>query len=259
MSTKIHPTALVDKSAQIHESAEIGAYTIVGPDVIVGEDCWIGNHVNVLGHTVLGRENRVFHGVSIGEAPQDKKYQGEPTRLELGDRNTIREFCTFNRGTVHGTGIIKIGRDNLFMSNTHIAHDCNIGNNVIFANCVALGGHVVVKDWVTLGGYTIVHQFTVIGEHSMAAGATGVNQDIPPYIMAYGWRAEPKGINTIGLQRRGFTSKQIENIKHAYKVLYRNGMSYNDAKLYITEMAIENKELDLFVEFFNQSTRGIIR
>ncbi len=259
MALKIHATAIVDKNAIIHDSVEIGAYSIIGPHVEIGENCVIGNHVNITGHTKMGTNNKIFHYASVGEAPQDKKYNNEPTRLEIGNDNTIREFCTLNTGTVQGTGVTVIGNNNWIMAYSHIAHDCEVGNNTIFANSVALGGHVIVKDWVILGGYSIVHQFTVLGEHSMMAGATGVAQDVPPYIMAFGYRAEPKGINTEGLKRRGFTTAQIDNIKNAYKVLYRNGLSFNDAKLYITELSQEHKELQVFVDFFNQSTRGIIR
>ncbi len=259
MTLKIHSTALVDKNAVLHDGVEIGAYTVIGANVELGENTWVGNHVNITGNTIIGKNNKIYHSASIGEAPQDTKYKGEPTKLEIGEKNVIREFCTLNRGTIQGGEITKVGNNNLLMASVHIAHDCIVGNNIIFANCVALGGHVKVKDWVTLGGYCIVHQFTVIGEHSMAGGATGIAQDLPPYVLALGYRAEPKGINTIGLQRRGFTSEQIEHIKNAYKILYRNGLSYNEAKLYIGELANENKELQLFVDFFNESTRGIIR
>ncbi|MDQ5920581.1 MAG: acyl-ACP--UDP-N-acetylglucosamine O-acyltransferase [Pseudomonadota bacterium] len=257
--TNIHHTAIVDKGAQLHESVTVGAYAVIGPNVVIGEDTTIGNHAGIKGHTVIGKNNKIFQFASVGEPPQDKKYSGEPTRLEIGDNNIIREFSTLHTGTVTGIGLTTVGDDNIFMAYSHVAHDCVIGNHTIFANSVALGGHVHVKDWVILGGYSIVHQFTIIGEHSMTAGATGVAQDIPPYTMAFGYRAEPKGINSEGLKRRGFTMHQIENIKHAYKILYRNGLSFNEAKGYITELAVEQKELQVYVDFFNQSTRGIIR
>jgi UDP-N-acetylglucosamine acyltransferase len=207
----------------------------------------------------MGSNNSIFQFASIGEAPQDKKYNKEPTKLIIGDGNVIREFSTLHRGTASGTGVTTIGNNNMFMVYSHVAHDCVVGNNTIFANSVALGGHVQVRDWVILGAYTIVHQFVIIGDHSMTSGATGVAQDIPPYTMAFGYRAEPKGINTEGLRRRGFTVHQIDNIKNAYRMLYRNGLSYNDAKEYIIELADEQKELQVFVEFFNQSSRSIIR
>lgn len=259
MSNKIHPTAIVDKNAVLHDGVEVGAYAIIGSDVVLGENTIVGNHTNVVGATTIGKNNHIFQFASIGEAPQDKKYKGEKTKLIIGDNNTIREFCTFNTGTVQGIGETVIGSNNWIMAYCHIAHDCIVGDNIIFANSVALGGHVTIKDWVILGGYTIVHQFTLIGEHSMTAGSAGVSQDVPPYVMAHGFRAEPKGINTEGLKRRGFSVEQIDNIRNAYKILYRNGLSFNEARQYITELANDQPELKVFVEFFNQSTRGVIR
>lgn len=257
--TKIHSTAIVDKNAQLHESVEVGAYATIGANVIIGEGSTVGNHASIKGHTTIGSNNKIFQFASVGDAPQDKKYNGEPTKLIIGNDNVIREFSTIHVGTASGTGVTTIGNNNMFMVYSHIAHDCEVGNNTIFANSVALGGHVHIKDWVILGAYTIIHQFVIVGDHSMTSGATGVAQDIPPYTMAFGYRAEPKGINTEGLRRRGFTAHQIENIKHAYKMLYRNGLSYNDAKEYITELADEQKELQVYIEFFNESNRGIIR
>ena len=256
---KIHATAIVDKNAQLHDSVEVGAYSIIGANVVIGENTVVSNHVGIKGHTTIGKNNSIYQFASIGEAPQDKKYRGEQTKLIIGDDNIIREFSTLHLGTTTGTGVTKIGNNNMFMAYSHIAHDCVVGNNTIFANSVALGGHVHVKDWAILGAYSLAHQFTIIGEHSMTAGATGVAQDVPPYVMAFGYRAEPKGINVEGLKRRGFSTHQIENIKHAYKILFRNGLSYNEAKGYITELALEQKELQVFVDFFEQSTRGIIR
>lgn len=259
MGQKIHPTAIVDKNAVLHDGVEIGAYAIIGPDVVIGENSIIGNHTVVSGATTIGKNNHIFQFASVGEAPQDKKYKGEKTKLIIGDNNTFREFVTLNTGTVQGTGETVIGNNNWIMAYCHVAHDCIVGDNVIFSNSVALGGHVTIRDWAILGGYSIVHQFTLIGEHSMTAGATGVSQDVPPYVMAFGYRAEPKGINSEGLKRRGFSVTQIENIKNAYKILYRNGLSYSEARQYITELANEQEELKLFVTFFEQSTRGIIR
>lgn len=259
MSVKIHPTAIIEKGAILHDNVEIGAYAVVGPNVEIGENTIIGHHASVVGHTKIGKNNHIYQFASIGEAPQDKKYKKEPTSLEIGDNNTIREFCTLNIGTVSGSGVTRLGSDNWIMAYCHIAHDCVVGNNTIFANSVALGGHVVIKDWVILGGHSVVHQFCVVGEHVMVAGTTAVAQDVPPYVMASGYRAEPKGINTEGLKRRGFTSVQIDNIRHAYKILYRNGLSYNEARSYIKELANEQSELSLFVQFFDESTRGIIR
>lgn len=263
MATKIHPTAIVDSSAVIGEGTEIGAYSIIGPKVILGKDCWIGNHVNITGNTQIGDKCKIYHFASIGEAPQDKKYQGEDTKLIIGNNNTIREYCTLNTGTVQGNGETVIGDNNWIMAYVHIAHDCIVGNNTILANGVTLAGHVTIKDWAILGGLCPVHQFCVIGEHTMIGGQTAVAQDVPPYVMASsssgGIRAEPKGINAEGLKRRGFTTEQIDNIKQAYKILYRNGLAYSEAKGIIEDMAQENPELKLFSNFFSQSTRGIIR
>ncbi len=257
--TKIHPTAIVDSSAILHPSVEIGAFTIIGPNVEIGENTTIGHHSYITGHTKIGKNNKIFQFNSLGEAPQDKKYKGEPTRLEIGDNNTVREFCTFNTGTMQGNEVTRVGNNNWIMAYVHIAHDCIVGDNIILANTATLAGHVTIKDWAIMGGQSSVHQFTTIGEHSMIAGFTGVAQDVPPYIMAWGYRAEPRGINSEGLKRRGFSAAQIENIKHAYKLLYRNGLTFNEAKTFITEMAQENEELKVFVEFFEESTRGIIR
>lgn len=261
--TKIHPTAIIDSNAKIGSNCEIGAYSIIGPNVVLGNDCWIGNHVNVTGNTTIGDKCKIYHFASIGECPQDKKYQGEDTRLIIGNNNTIREYCTLNTGTIQGNGETVIGDNNWIMAYVHIAHDCIVGNNTILANSVTLAGHVTVKDWAILGGLSPVHQFCVIGEHAMLGGQSAVAQDIPPYVMASsssaGIRAEPKGINVEGLKRRGFNIDQINNIKQAYKILYRNGLPYSEAKAIIEEMSHEHHELKLFTEFFAQSTRGIIR
>lgn len=257
--TKIHSTAIVDKNAILHESVEVGPYAIIGPNVVLGENTIVGNHVCIKGHTTIGNNNKIFQFACLGERPQDKKYNGEPTHLNIGNNNHIREFSTIHIGSINGDGVTAIGNNNMFMAYSRIAHDCIIGNNTTFSNSVALSPHVQVKDWVILGGYTIIHQFVIVGEHSMTSGAASVVQDIPPYTMAFGYRAEPKGINVEGLRRRGFTVHQIENIKHAYKMLYRNGLSYEDARKYITELSDQQKELLVFVDFFDQSTRGIIR
>lgn len=259
MTIKIHPTAIVDSNAVLGAGTEVGAYSIIGPKVVLGENCWIGNHVNLTGNTTFGANCKVYHFASIGEAPQDKKYQGEDTKLIIGNNNTIREYCTLNTGTVQGNGQTIVGDNNWIMAYVHIAHDCIVGNNTILANGVTLAGHVTVKDWVIIGGLSPVHQFCVIGEHAMVGGQTGVSQDVPPYTMCSGYRAEPKGINSEGLKRRGFNAAQIENIKQAYKILYRNGLSYSEAKTFIEDMADESPELKLYVTFFNESTRGIIR
>lgn len=259
MTAKIHPTAIIEKGAQLHESVTVGAYAVIGSNVVIGENCRIAHHASIVGHTTIGNNTKIYQFASIGEAPQDKKYKDEPTKLVIGNDNIIREFTTLNTGTASGGGVTTIGNNNMIMAYVHIAHDCHIGNNIVFANSVALAGHVTVRDWVILGGAVAVHQFTVIGEHAMLAGMTGVSQDVPPYVMAFGYRAEPKGINVEGLKRRGFSVSQIENIKQAYKILYRNGLGYSEAKEFIADLALEQEELKVFVEFFKSSTRGMIR
>ncbi len=259
MTKNIHPTAIVDKNAILHDGVSVGAYAIIGANVEIGENTQIMHHASISGHTTIGQNNTIYQFASLGEAPQDKKYNNEPTRLVIGDNNTIREGCTLNIGTVQGVGVTTVGNNNWIMAYVHIAHDCLVGNNIIIANNVALAGHVTIKDWVILGGAVAVHQFCVIGEHSMMAAITGVIQDVPPYVMAFGYRAEPKGINAEGLKRRGFTTQQIDNIKNAYRILYRNDLFFADAKNLITDLAKYQPELDLFVKFFNESTRGVIR
>ena len=259
MTVKIHPSAIVDSNAIIGDGVEIGAYSIIGPKVVLAANCWVGNHVNLTGNTTIGENSRIYHFASIGEAPQDKKYKGEDTRLVIGANNTIREYCTLNTGTAQDLGVTTIGDNNWIMAYVHIAHDCVVGNNTIFANGVTLAGHVTVKDWAILGGLSPIHQFCIIGEHTMLGGQSSLAQDMPPYILASGFHASPRGVNVEGLKRRGFTLEQIDNIKQAYKILYRNGLSYSEAQEIISEMAEEHVELRAFVEFFKQATRGIIR
>ncbi len=255
----IHPTAIVDARAKIADDVEIGAYSIIGPDVEIGAGSWVGPHVVIEGHTRIGRGNRIFQFCSLGAAPQDKKYAGEPTRLEIGDNNTIREFCTFNLGTAQDVGVTRVGDDNWIMAYVHLAHDCQVGNKTIFANNTTLAGHVHVGDWVILGGFTSVHQFSVIGEHAMTAFASAVTQDVPPFVMAAGNRAEPAGINSEGLKRRGFSPEAIRAVKNAYKALYRKGLTLDEAKAEIAALAVAQPELAAFDCFFAQSARGIIR
>ncbi|MBB5019556.1 UDP-N-acetylglucosamine acyltransferase [Chitinivorax tropicus] len=259
MSTLIHPTAIVEHGAQIGEGVKIGAYSVIGPHVSIGEGTEIGPHVVIEGHTSIGCDNHIFQFASLGAAPQDKKYAGEPTRLEIGDRNTIREFCTFNLGTVQDGGVTRIGSDNWIMAYVHIAHDCQIGDRTILANNTTLAGHVHVGDWVFLGGFTSVHQFCKIGAHAMTAFTAAVTQDVPPYITAAGNRAGPHGINSEGLKRRGFSAESIMAIKRAYKVLYRQGLSLDEAKMQLAEMARGEPAVQLFLDFIMGSERGIIR
>ncbi len=256
--TNIHHTAIVDKGAQLHESVTVGAYAVIGPNVVIGEDTTIGNHAGIKGHTVIGKNNKIFQFASVGEPPQDKKYSGEPTRLEIGDNNIIREFSTLHTGTVTGIGLTTVGDDNIFMAYSHVAHDCVIGNHTIFANSVALGGHVHVKDWVILGGYSIVHQFTIIGEHSMTAGATGVAQDIPPYIIAGKEPTRYCSINLIGLRRRGFSNETIQNIHEAYRLLYSKGILKEGIEEIKKNLEV-TKEIQYIIDFVESSQRGIIR
>ncbi|WP_037588329.1 acyl-ACP--UDP-N-acetylglucosamine O-acyltransferase [Stenoxybacter acetivorans] len=257
--THIHPTAIIDSKAQLDSSVRIGAYSVVGANVVIGKDTEIGAHVVIDGHTTIGERNRIFQFASLGAEPQDKKYRGEPTRLVIGDDNTIREFTTFNTGTVTGIGETRIGNDNWIMAYVHLAHDCVIGNHTIFANNASLAGHVTIGDWVILGGFSLVHQFCIIGEHAMTAFAAGVHKDVPPYVMAAGYRAEPAGLNSEGLRRRGFTAEQIANIKRIYKILYRQGLSYEEARAQILAEADSAPELNVFKTFFTASHRGVIR
>ena len=255
----IHPTAIVDPGAKIAANVEIGPYSIIGADVEIGEHTVIGPHVIIKGHTRIGRENRIFHFSSLGEVPQDKKYAGEPTRLEIGDRNTIREFCTFNLGTAQDAGVTRIGDDNWIMAYVHIAHDCQVGNKTTFANNAQLAGHVVVEDWAILGGYTGVHQFCRVGAHVMTAVGTVVLQDVPPYLMAAGNTAQPYGINVEGLKRRGFTAESLSALKRAYRTLYKSGLLLEEAKIKLAEEAKTQPDVQRFVDFLAVSKRGIIR
>ncbi|HEY4542557.1 MAG TPA: acyl-ACP--UDP-N-acetylglucosamine O-acyltransferase [Noviherbaspirillum sp.] len=261
--TKIHPTAHVDPRAQLDSTVEVGAFAVIGPNVRIGARTRIGPHVVVEGHTTIGCDNHFFQFSSIGAEPQDKKYAGEPTLLEIGDRNTVREFCTFNIGTIQDAGATRIGSDNWIMAYVHIAHDCQLGNNLILANNATLGGHVHLADWVFLGGMTTVHQFCRIGAHAMTAFTAAVTQDVPPFVTAAGNRAVPAGINSEGLKRRGFTSEQIMAIRRAYKTIYRSNLSLDEARAALARDESRDAEsaphLRLLREFLDTSTRGIIR
>lgn len=258
-TAKIHSTAIIDAKAELDSSVEVGAYTVIGPDVKVDAGTKIASHVAINGPTIIGRDNQIFQFSSLGEAPQDKKYKGEPTVLEIGDRNTIREFCTFNRGTVQDKGITKIGNDNWIMAYVHIAHDCTIGNHTIFANNSSLAGHVDVYDYAILGGFTLVHQFCKIGSHVITAVGSVVFKDIPPYVTAAGYDAKPHGINAEGLKRRGFSAASILQIKRAYKTLYRKSLTLDEAKVELFNMQASSPEIALLTDFLNVSARGIVR
>ncbi|MGA9394956.1 MAG: acyl-ACP--UDP-N-acetylglucosamine O-acyltransferase [Azonexus sp.] len=255
----IHPTAIVDPGARIGANVAIGPYSIIGSDVEIGDNTEIGPHVVIKGHTRIGRDNRVFQFCSLGEIPQDKKYAGEPTRLEIGERNTIREFCTFNLGTVQGGGLTSIGDDNWLMAYVHIAHDCHVGNKTIFANGASLAGHVTVDDFVIFGGFTGIHQFCRIGAHVITAASSLVLQDVPPYLMVAGNTAQPYGIHVEGLKRRGFSSEVITELKRAYRTLYKSGLLFEEAKTKLAEHAKTVPDVQPMVNFLESSKRGIIR
>ena len=255
----IHPTALVHPGARLGEGVTVGPYAIVGEHVEIGERTSIGPHVVIAGRTRIGRENRIYQFCSIGEIPQDKKYGGEPTGLEIGERNTIREFCTFNLGTVQDAGVTRLGNDNWIMAYVHLAHDCQVGDHTIFANNAQLAGHVTIGDWAILGGYTLVHQFVRVGAHAMTGAATLLLQDLPPYVTAMGNPAKPYGINSEGLRRRGFSADAIVALKRAYKTLYRSGRSLDQARSEIAGAADFAGELGPLVDFLSVPGRGIVR
>jgi UDP-N-acetylglucosamine acyltransferase len=255
----IHATAIVHPGARLGADVEIGPYSIIGEHVEIGAGTRVGAHAVITGHTRIGQGNRVFHMVSLGEEPQDKKYAGEPTRLEIGDHNTIREFCTFNTGTVQDSGVTRIGHHNWIMAYVHIAHDCVVGDHTIFANNASLAGHVHIGDYAILGGFSSVHQFCRIGAHVITGLGTSTRQDIPPYLTATGNPAEPRGINNEGLKRRGFPADALAALKRAYKTLYRSGLSLTEAQEAIATEAETVPELRILAEFLGDSGRGIIR
>jgi UDP-N-acetylglucosamine acyltransferase len=255
----IDSQAIIDPSAKIAPGVTIGPYSIIGPDVEIGEDTWIGPHVIINGPTKIGRENKIFQFSSLGEVPQDKKYNGEPTTLEIGDRNVIREFCTFSRGTIQDLGVTRLGDDNWIMAYVHIAHDCQIGNNTIFANNATLAGHANIEDYVILGGFTLVHQFCTLGIHSFTAMGSAISKDVPPYVLVSGHMAKPFGLNSEGLKRRGFSQEAISALKKAYKLLYRSNLPFEEAKSEIDALGTEFEEVKVMAEFLKNSQRGIVR
>jgi len=261
--TIIHPTAIVDPGADLDDSVEVGAYSIIGPNVRIGARTKIGPHVVIDGHTTIGCDNRFLQFSSIGGPPQDKKYAGEPTRLEIGDRNLIREFCTFNLGTAQDEGVTRLGNDNWIMAYVHLAHDVQVGNNTIFANNAALAGHVQVGDWVILGGFSNVHQFCKIGAHAMLGMSTSLTQDVPPFVMLNGNPAAAHGINVEGLKRRGFSRDQIADIRNAYKLIYKSGLTLEEAKAALATVEADSPGSAVYLrmmrEFLNSTTRGIVR
>jgi len=259
MAGNIHPTALVAPGAELGEGVEVGAYAVIGPDVELGANTRVGPHAVIGGPTRIGRDNQVFPFASVGSAPQDKKYKGEPTRLEIGDRNVIRECVTLNRGTTKDEGVTRIGNDNLFMAYAHVAHDCRIGDQCVLANNATLGGHVQLGDWVIMGGLSAIHQFCKVGAHAFVANNAAVTRDVPPYVMTVGQPAAAHSVNSEGLKRRGFTPEQIRNIRNAFRLLYRSGLKLADATAQLEALAREQPELRLIVEFLPTSTRSIVR
>ncbi len=255
----IDPRAVVSPKAELAADVTVGPYTVIGDGVVIGPGTWIGPHAVIHGPTTLGAGNRIFQFASIGDAPQDLKYKGEPTRLTVGDRNVFREFTTMNRGTVGGGGVTTIGSDNLFMAYTHVAHDCKVGNRVVMANYATLAGHVEVGDWVIMGGYAGIHQFTKVGAHAFLGNNAAVTRDVPPYVMAVGSPAVPHSINSEGLKRRGFTPEQIRNLKNAYRVLYRSELKLADAVAELEKRAQTQPELKPLVDFIGESTRSLVR
>jgi UDP-N-acetylglucosamine acyltransferase len=260
---RIHPTAIVDAGAQLGEDVDVAAYALVGPGVRIGEGTRIGPHSVIEGHTTIGRGNRIFQACSIGSPPQDKKYAGEPTRLEIGDGNTIREFCTINLGTVQDSGVTRVGDDNWIMAYVHIAHDCQVGSHTIMANLTQLAGHVQLGDWVVVGGMSGLHQFVRVGAHAMIGFQTRLSQDLPPFVTVAGNPAEAQGVNVEGLRRRGFTAERIDVIKQMHRLLYRRSLTLADAKQQIGELpeARTTSAIDvgLMRDFLDAAQRGIVR
>lgn len=256
---------MIDKHAIIHPDAKlgkdvtVGPGTIIGADVVIGEGTWVGPHVVIQGPTVIGKHNKIFQFASVGDEPQDITYQGEPTRLEIGDHNIIREFCMISRGTVKGGGLTHIGNHNFFMAYTHIGHDCMVGNHIIMVNYSALSGHVTLGDYANIGAYAAVHQFCYVGAYAFIARATYVTKDVLPYIMIAGQSTSACGINTVGLRRRGFSSSAIDCIRRAYKIIFRKGFTVQQALVELELLQSDCPEITPMIEILNQSTRGIVR
>lgn len=255
----IDARAIIDPTALIADGVSIGPFSVIGAGVEIGENTWIGPHVVINGPTRIGRDNKIYQFASLGEAPQDKKYAGEPTRLEIGDRNMIRECCTINRGTVQGGGVTRIGDDNWIMAYVHIAHDCHIGDHTIFSNCASLAGHVSVGDYAILSGFTIVHQFCAIGAYSFCAMGSAISKDVPPYVMVSGHMAKPHGINSEGLKRHGFDAASLRAIRKAYKLIYKSKLTLVQALEQLRELQKESAEVGALVTFLEKVTRGIVR
>jgi UDP-N-acetylglucosamine acyltransferase len=259
MMAVVHATAIVSPDAVLADGVEVGPYSVIGAGVTVGRGTRIGPHVVIEGETRIGEDNRIFQFASVGADPQDKKYRGEASRLEIGDRNVIRECVTVHRGTVQDHGVTRIGNDNLLMAYVHVAHDCIVGSNCVLANNATLAGHVHIEDWAIMGGLSAVHQFGKVGAHAFIANNAAVTRDVPPYVMAVGQPADAHSINAEGLKRRGFTPGQIRNIRAAFRVLYRSGLKLAEAAAELERLAKDQPELLPLVEFLPTATRGIVR
>jgi UDP-N-acetylglucosamine acyltransferase len=255
----IDSSAIIDSRAELASDVSVGAFSVIGADVKIDSGTVIGPHVVIKGPTSIGKDNRIYQFTSIGEDPQDKKYAAEITRLEIGDRNTIREFTSMHRGTIQDNSVTQIGNDNLFMAYTHVAHDCIIGDHVIMANGASLAGHVHLNSHAILGGFTLVHQFTQIGQYSFAAMGSAITQDIPPFVMVGGKPTRPHGINSVGMERNGITADDIRLIRNAYKLIYKMNLRLEDAIDQIEELASDSKELSEMVGFLRNVRRGILR
>lgn len=255
----IDPHAIVSPRAELAADVDVGPFSVIGPGVRIGPGTVVGPHAVITGQTTIGANNHIYQFASLGDAPQDKKYAGEPTRLEIGDRNVFRESCTMNRGTSHDRGVTRIGDDNLFMAYSHVAHDCVVGSNTVFANCASLAGHVEIGDWVILGGLSAVHQHCKIGAHAFLAGGAIVTRDVPPYVMVAGNPSAPHMVNSEGLKRRGFTEDQVRSVREAYRLVYRSDLKLSEALERLEPSAREQPALRLFVDFIRSSTRSIIR
>jgi UDP-N-acetylglucosamine acyltransferase len=255
----IDSRAIISPKAQLAPDVQVGPFSIIGPDVVLGPGCIVGPHVVINGPSQIGRDNRFFQFSSIGDAPQDKKYKGEPTRLVIGDRNVFRESSTVNRGTTHDKGVTTIGNDNLFMAYSHVAHDCLLGSNLVFANGATLGGHVEIDDWVIIGGLAAIHQFCKVGAHAFIAGGAIVTRDVPTYVMCAGNPAGPHTVNAEGLKRRGFTPDQVRNVRNAFRILYRSDLLLGDAVLKLRELGKTQPEIAALVDFIGRSERSLVR
>lgn len=255
----IHPSACVDAAARIAPDVSIGAFCVIGPEVEIGKGTTIGPHVVIDGPTTIGCDNHIHSFAALGGEPQDKKYGGERSRLEIGDRNTIREFVTFNRGTADDQSVTRMGNDNWIMAYVHIAHDCVVGNNTVFANAASLAGHCVVDDWAILGGFTLVHQFCQIGAHAFSAMGSVINRDVPPFLMVAGAYAQPRGINSEGLRRRGYDAERLVAIKRAYRTLYKSGLPLAEAREQLAAMAQDAPDVRVMLDFIDRSQRSLVR